>query len=119
MGVNSHQCVLFNDHETIFQHSYPYTPQKNRVVKRKHRHLLNVGRALRFQGNLPLKFWGESIQTTCYLINRLPTPLLSHKSPYEILHGKSSGYSHIRVFGCLCYATNLTPTHKFDMRARR
>lgn len=88
-------------------------------MERKHRHLLNVGRVLRFQANLSLKFWGESIKTTCYLINRLPTPLLFQKSPYEILHGRSQSYSHIRVFGCLCYATNLTPTHKFDIRAHQ
>jgi hypothetical protein len=23
----------------------------------------------------------------------------------------------LRVFNCLCYATNVTPDHKFDMRA--
>lgn len=110
---------FFNDHGTIFQHSCTSTPQQNGVVERKHRHLLNVGRALRFQANIPLKFWGESIQTACYLINRLPTPLLSRKSPFEFLHRKSPIYLHLRVFGCLCYATNLSPTHKFDVRARQ
>ncbi|CAL2277125.1 unnamed protein product [Prunus armeniaca] len=110
---------FFLDHGTNFQHSCTYTPQQNGVVERKHRHLLNIGHALRFQANLPLQFWGDSLQTACYLINRLPTPLLSHKTPYERLHGKSPVYSHLRVFGCLCYATHLNPTHKFDTRARR
>lgn len=120
MGVNSYLCChFFNDHGTYFQHSCTNTPQQNGVVERKHRHLLNVGRALRFQANIPLTFWGESIQTACYLINRLPTPLLSRTTPYKLLHHKPPIYSHFRVFGCLCYATNLTPIHKFDVRARR
>jgi len=63
---------FFHHKGTSFQHSCPYTPQQNVIVERKHRHLLNVGRALRFQAHIPLCFLGESIQTVCYLINRLP-----------------------------------------------
>ena len=80
---------FFHHKGTSFQHSCPYTPQQNGIVERKHRHLLNVGRALRFQAHIPLRFLGESIQTACYLINHLPTPLLHHKTPYEILHHTS------------------------------
>jgi len=79
----------------------------------------DIIQTLRFKANIPLCFLGESLQTTCYLINRLPTPLLKHKSPFELLHHRSPDYSTLRVFGCLCYATNLFPKHKFDARARR
>jgi hypothetical protein len=103
----------------LFQSSCTSTPQQNGVVERKHRHILNIGRALRFQANLPSQFWGESVLTATYLINRIPTPTLHHISPFERLYNKPPTYTHLRVFGCLCYATNLHPLTKFSSRARR
>ncbi|KAH9678849.1 retrovirus-related pol polyprotein from transposon RE1 [Citrus sinensis] len=92
------------------------TPQQNGRVEQKHRHLLNVGRALKFQANLPLNFWGECILSAAYVINRTHTPLLD----YELLHGKPPLYAHFRSFGCLCYARYVPrDKNKFNPRRRQ
>ncbi|KAL0344878.1 UNVERIFIED_CONTAM: Retrovirus-related Pol polyprotein from transposon RE1 [Sesamum radiatum] len=111
---------LFNSLGILHQKSCPHTPQQNGVVERKHRHILEVARALKFQANLPSKYWGETILAATYLINRLPTQLLNWKSPYEVLYKKPPSYSNFKVFGCLCFASNTLPSkQKFDARAYR
>ena len=46
----------FLAHGIIFHTSCTGTPQQNGRVERKHQHILNVAQALRFHGNLPIKF---------------------------------------------------------------
>ena len=96
----------FRDNGIIHQTSCTYTPQQNGRVERKHRHILNVARACLFQSHLPVEFWGESILAAAHIINRTPTHVLDGKTPYEILHGAPPMFDQLRVFGCLCYATN-------------
>jgi hypothetical protein len=111
---------LLQEHRILHQKSCVYTLQQNGVVERKHRHLLEVARALRFHASLPIKFWEECILTATYLINKMPTQVLDGKSPHESLFGTKPQYENLRVFGCLCYARNLDINKtKFDPRAKR
>ncbi|OIT20294.1 hypothetical protein A4A49_65857, partial [Nicotiana attenuata] len=42
---------------------------------------------------------------------------LERFAPYELLHNRAPSLTHLRVLGCLCYATNLVKEDKFSPRA--
>jgi hypothetical protein len=104
----------------IRENSCVETPQQNGRVERKHQHLLNVGRSLLFQSKLPKHFWSYAVVHAAYLINRVVTPLLDSKSPYQLLYNSIPNLQDLKVFVSLCYASTLTiHKTKLDPRARK
>ena len=67
----------------IHHSSYVDTPQQNGIAERKNRHILEVTRALMFSMNVPKHFWGDAILMATYLINRMPSKVLSYNSPHK------------------------------------
>ena len=82
----------------------PYSPQQNGVVERHNRTLLEVIRSILKHMNLPNHLWGEAIRHCTYLINRVVTRSLEGTTPYEDLKSRKPNLSHVKVFGCVCYA---------------
>ncbi|KAI3520152.1 hypothetical protein L1887_09385 [Cichorium endivia] len=80
---------------------------------------MNVARSLLFQSGLPLNLWGETVLTATFLINRTPTSILNGKSPYEMIYSNKPNLSFLRVFGCLCFSTNLNNSDKFSSRSEK
>jgi len=116
--VNSGCQKLFTDMGILHQRSCPYTPQQNGVAERKHRHLLEITRAIRLQAHIPIRYWGHCVLAAAYLINRLPSRVLNFASPYERLYGSKPTLSHIKTLGCLCFAKVLTEHDKLLPRSR-
>ena len=65
------------------QFSAPGTPQQNGVVERENRTLIEAGRTMLEEANLPTYFWEEAVSTACFtqnctLINSMEQPHISH-----------------------------------------
>ncbi|XP_019260320.1 PREDICTED: uncharacterized protein LOC109238342 [Nicotiana attenuata] len=116
--VNSVCTTLFQKYGIIHQKTCVYTPQQNGVAERKHRHILEVTRALRFQANIPIKYWGHCVLAAVYIINRMSSSVLNGLSPFELLYGRAPIVDHLRALGCLCYAKQIQETEKLLRRAK-
>ena len=65
----------------LHQTSFPHVPQQNGVLKRKHRHIVEIGLAMLYQSHLPMNFWSYAFSTASFLINRLSSSILGFISP--------------------------------------
>jgi hypothetical protein len=83
--------------------SSPYTPQKNGVVERKNRTLLDMARTMLDEYKTLDRFWAKAINIACYSINRLNLHCILKKTSYELLTGKKPNVSYFRVFGSKCF----------------
>ncbi|GJT72711.1 putative RNA-directed DNA polymerase [Tanacetum coccineum] len=117
--ISNQMIEFYANQGIILETSCIHTPQQNGVVERKHRHLLETARALRFEANLPTRFWGECVLTAAYVINRMPSDVIGNKTPYEVLYNQKPNYDNMRVFGCLAYYKSTeTNGDKFKMKGR-
>nr|KAJ0190081.1 hypothetical protein LSAT_V11C800430260 [Lactuca sativa] len=109
----------FCDHKGIGQNfSAPRTPQQNGVAERRNRTLIEAGRTLMIHAGLPMSFWAEAVNTTCFTRNRSLIHRIHKKTPYEMLKDRKPDVSFFHVFGCLCYILNQRdPRSKFEPKA--
>ena len=76
---------FMSQHGILHQSSCTHTPQQNRVVERKNRHLVETAHTLLLHSHVPFRFWGDVVLTTCYLINHMPSSVLHDRIPHSLL----------------------------------
>jgi histone deacetylase 1/2 len=97
--------------------SCPHAHQQNGSAERKHRHIVEVGLSLLAHAHMPLKFWDEAFLAATYLINRVPSKVISFQTPLERLYHVKPDYPSLRVFGCACWP-NHRPYNKHKLAFR-
>nr|GEV36414.1 hypothetical protein [Tanacetum cinerariifolium] len=80
--------------------SVPRTPQQNGITERKNRTLIEAARTMLADSLLPIPFWAEAVNTTCYVQNRVLVTKPHNKTPYELSHGRTPSIGFMRPFGC-------------------
>uniref|UniRef100_A0AAV1VK09 Integrase catalytic domain-containing protein n=1 Tax=Peronospora matthiolae TaxID=2874970 RepID=A0AAV1VK09_9STRA len=111
---------LFYEDEGIEQQTtVPYAHQTNGTAERAIRTIVTIGRSMLHHAKLDKCFWDEAAMTAIYVKNRLPSPKVVHKTPFEIVYNLKPSVKHMRTFGCQTYI--LTPKEnrlKWDPKAR-
>ncbi|GJY27482.1 putative ribonuclease H-like domain-containing protein [Tanacetum coccineum] len=94
------------------------TPQQNGVAERKNRILIEAARTMLTDSKLPTTLWAETVNTACYVKNRVLVTKPHNKTPYELFLGRKPTLGFMKPFRCLVTILN-TIDHlgKFDGKA--
>ena len=111
---NRQVSSFFEDTGIVHESSCPYTPEQNGASKRKIRHLMEVARAMMFTSHAPKHLWSEALLTAVYLVNRLPSKIMSFKSLKDVfLHHypkvQLGPELSLHIFGCVAYLHQSQP----------
>ena len=75
------------------------SPDQNGVAERRNRTLVDMVRSMLINSNLLKFLWTDALKMTVYILNRVPTKVVS-KTPFELWKNWKSSLRHMRVWGC-------------------
>lgn len=108
----------FAQNGITFRFSCPHTSQQNGKSERMIRTINNAIRTLLFQTHLSPSYWVEALNVTTHVLNILPSSSIGNQTPHFILFNQTPTYSHLHIFGCLCFPNiNYTTTNKLAPRS--
>ena len=97
--------------------SAPKTPQQNGVVERKNRVIQEMAKAMLHNKDVARNLWGEAVNTTCHMVNRVYFTPDSKKTPYELWKGRKPNVKYFRIFESTCFILkDRENVGKFDSR---
>ena len=79
------------------------TPQQNGVVERKNRVIQEMAKAMLHNKDVARTLWGEAVNTTCHMVNRVYFKPDTKKTPYELWKGRKPNVKYFKIFGSTCF----------------
>ena len=76
--------TFYSENGVSYTFFSPRTPQQNGVVERKNRTLVEMAGTMLHEYSLPLYFWAEAVNTSCYISNRVFKRPILNKISYEL-----------------------------------
>ena len=87
-------------------------------MERKNRVVQEMAHVMLHNKKLSKSFWGEVVNTTCHILNRVYFRPDSKKTPYELWRGKKPVVKYFRIFGSDCYILrDRENLEKFDAKS--
>ncbi len=87
----------------------------NGVSERRNHTLLDMVCSVMSYTDMPISFWGFALESALYVLNRIPSKLVS-STPYEICQGRKLSHKHVKIWSCLAYIKKLN-TDKLETRS--
>jgi hypothetical protein len=82
----------------------PYTPQKNKVVERKHRYLKEMAYCMPHAKSLPQILWVKSLNFETYIKNISPHRSIKDNTLYEAWSDLKLEVTHFHIFSSRAWA---------------
>ena len=79
-----------------------------------------MARAILHNKDVAKNLWGEVVNTTCHMVNRVYFRLGTKKTPYELWKGREPNVKHFRIFGSTCFILkDRENVEKFDSQVMK
>ena len=76
-----------------------------------------MAKAMLHNKDVARNLWGEAVNTTCHMVNRVYFTPDSKKTPYELWKGRKPNVKYFRIFESTCFILkDRENVGKFDSR---
>ena len=79
------------------------------MVERRNQTVVGMARSMMKAKKMPAEFWGETVTTAVFILNRASTKALKGKTSFEAWYGRKPNVSFLWTFGCIGHVRKTKP----------